>query len=591
MRVHSFWLVSALTLLLTISPCGLGAAIASESLQQEGDETDAMFEPDRLLDIHVEMDESDWERLRYEHHNLFFRDPKEAVGVRPNPYTYYHANVTIDGERMENVGIRMKGLLGSVNAQRPSIKLHFDKFEDKQRFSGLEMMTLNNNDSDVDQMSQYLSYFVFRKAGLPAPRCSFARVTVNGRYLGVYSHVESVRKRFLKRNFGSSKGTLYEGQISDFRDDYVMTFENKRDSNDEDRADLARAIRAVESSDDELLNALGDVFEIDSLYRYLACECLVGFWDSYSGNKNNYFVYRDPSDNRFRFIPWGTDSGMTGGSGKESDKNNPHSIQANATIPFRIYQHAEGRERYREVMRGLLDRVWDEDELLAEINRIEAMLKPHMHLPPEVFEAAVDELRLFVEERRELLGEELDGDAPEWTSEIGPPPWAGLRSGFAMPTIQAEFEAKVIAAESSEAFFASGQFDSLKLPENAKLVMEFERFYEEKTVTNTKAFVVRNNSGLRFGFPTLYLLWQYEGVPGSFGVRLLIDPGFFKEGKDVPVDGYAVLGYLIEGSADVEGWTRSSWVRGKLSFEQVGDEAEDFVIGNLELEILGAPRR
>ena len=70
---------------------------------------------------------------------------------------------------MRNVGIRKKGFLGSVNAQRPSLKIHFDKFEAKKRFSGLEMMTLNNNGTDPDQVSQYPYYYIFRKAGLAAP--------------------------------------------------------------------------------------------------------------------------------------------------------------------------------------------------------------------------------------------------------------------------------------------------------------------------------------------------------------------------------------------------------------------------------------
>ena len=73
-----------------------------------------------------------------------------------------------------DVGLRKKGLLGSVNAQRPSIKINFDKFGVEQEFEGISLMTLNNNDTDSSLIKQHLSYELFRKAGIPAPRCNFA---------------------------------------------------------------------------------------------------------------------------------------------------------------------------------------------------------------------------------------------------------------------------------------------------------------------------------------------------------------------------------------------------------------------------------
>ena len=36
----------------------------------------------------------------------------------------------------------------------------------------------NNNKQDTSQLSQYLAYRLFRKAGIHAPRSNFARVTV-----------------------------------------------------------------------------------------------------------------------------------------------------------------------------------------------------------------------------------------------------------------------------------------------------------------------------------------------------------------------------------------------------------------------------
>ena len=65
-------------------------------------------------------------------------------------------------------------------------------------------------------MSQFIGYALFNAIGSSAPRCAYAKVTVNGENLGIYSHVETVRKPLLKRAFGNSNGPLYEGTVVDF---------------------------------------------------------------------------------------------------------------------------------------------------------------------------------------------------------------------------------------------------------------------------------------------------------------------------------------------------------------------------------------
>ena len=75
-------------------------------------------------------------------------------------------------------------------------------------------------------VTQCLGYDLMRKAGVPAPRCNFAHVTVvsiDGMSEttvvdGIYSHIDSIKDPFLRRNFGSDQdqGRLYEGTLSDF---------------------------------------------------------------------------------------------------------------------------------------------------------------------------------------------------------------------------------------------------------------------------------------------------------------------------------------------------------------------------------------
>ena len=77
--------------------------------------------------------------------------------------------------------MRKKGYIGSNDTKRPALKLRILWTKKAKTNLPWSEMTLNNNNQDPALVRQSLAYEVFRRAGVPAPRCSFARVTVNGR--------------------------------------------------------------------------------------------------------------------------------------------------------------------------------------------------------------------------------------------------------------------------------------------------------------------------------------------------------------------------------------------------------------------------
>ncbi len=184
------------------------------------------FDTNKVLDVEIKIATNDWNKLRYEHRESEFFP--EADGPPPaNVYTWYPADVLINGNEFGKAEVRKKGYIGSNDTKRPALKIRRkETHQDTLTLPALEM-TLNNNQQDPAQIRQYLAYEVFRNAGVPAPHCSFARVTVNGVSLGVYTHVEPIGTAFLKRNFGRAEGNLYEGGRSDFRADWFKNFEMK----------------------------------------------------------------------------------------------------------------------------------------------------------------------------------------------------------------------------------------------------------------------------------------------------------------------------------------------------------------------------
>ena len=185
---------------------------------------------DRVLDVSIEMEPADWDRLRTQTRTLvdIFGGADCLDSPPDDVFTWFEATVTVDGETLAQVGVRKKGFLGSLSKVKPSLKVRFDKFTDGQLLGGaMKRLTLNNAQQDPSMINTCMAYHIFAAAGLPAPRCNFATVAVNGENLGLYVHVESMKTAFLERNFADPSGNFYEGTVSDFRPEWRGTFQRE----------------------------------------------------------------------------------------------------------------------------------------------------------------------------------------------------------------------------------------------------------------------------------------------------------------------------------------------------------------------------
>ena len=77
-------------------------------------------------------------------------------------------------------------------------------------------------------------------------------------------------------------------------------------------------------------------------------------------------------------------------------------------LPSRLYGLPEIRTRYFARLRELLDTVWDESAIIAEIDRFAAVLSPHAN------ETWVENLRTYVRGRRGMIEAELAMGEPVW---------------------------------------------------------------------------------------------------------------------------------------------------------------------------------
>ena len=124
-------------------------------------------------------------------------------------------SLVIDGERLDNVGIRAKGntsllTVRSMGSHRYSLKFELDYYQNGLNYHGLDKFSLNNLIQDYTYMKDFLSYELMREFGADAPLCSYVCVRVNGDPWGLFLATEDIDESFIRRNFGRSTGALYK---------------------------------------------------------------------------------------------------------------------------------------------------------------------------------------------------------------------------------------------------------------------------------------------------------------------------------------------------------------------------------------------
>lgn len=413
----------------------LGVLLPARGAGPAGPGEDSWLDPQRLHLVRLQVATNEWEQLRQERNSILQAlGPQRTNGGRPRAYRNHPGTVAFGSNGIPvAVTVRKKGFIGSVSSTRPSLNLLFRGAPAPDPLRDFSKLTLNNNQQDPSASHQSLVYALFRAAGVPAPRTALARVEVNGRSLGIYTVVEPVDDRFLRRHFGEGAGALWEGTLADFRPGWTETLEPKNTPPPEAGAALAELTAALALPDDQLLPALEKRLEIDAFLRFWAVEVLVDHWDGYVSNGNNFFVHLDRRTGRFSFIPWGADQ-CFGLPNPVTGRGTPASVRASSQIARRLYQHPETRERYRAVLRQLLDTVWKEAELLAQLDEIGRLVAED----PEREGARKNvrrRTREFIERRRAALRRELDGPAPEWKQPPRRAPhlenWGRIEARFA----------------------------------------------------------------------------------------------------------------------------------------------------------------
>ncbi len=359
---------------------------------------------------------------------------------------YIPADITINGEKLRNVGLRTKGnnslhLTEKYGLQRFSFKVEFDHYEQKS-YHGLDKLSLDASFQDNAYMKTYLTFDMMRKMGVKTPLCSYVWLTVNGEGYGLYLAIEEIEESFAIRNYGKDHGKLYKPQYRSL--DYVVEdvsltyqgtdpaayesiFDNaKFDVTDADKTRLIDALYTLSTGE-----RLETAVDIDAMLRYFTVQVFVVNLDSYLGkNGHNYYLYE--KDGVISMLPWdynlafGTYSlGMPNPINDSTLYiNYPIDTPAAGEIMFdrplyhNLMQYGDSFANYHAYFDRFITEYFESGYFVTEVARVDNLISPYVMQDPTAFcdyadyRQAVKTLTDFCLLRAKSVRRQLSGTIP-----------------------------------------------------------------------------------------------------------------------------------------------------------------------------------
>lgn len=348
-----------------------------------------LFEEVKVINIRLEMSKAAIDGLQKSYSN-------SAV--------YVSAKFEANGRLFERVGVHLRGVSTFQTVdKKPNFTVKFNEYVPGQFFHGLRKIRLSNGQVDRSYLQEFLAAELFRSAGVATPRVNYARVWLNGRELGLYLLIEGIGKEFLKENYHSTEGNLYEGDEADL-DEHLEQDYGKRTRH---RTDLQQVMQAIKEPDlRKRFELMEKVLDMESFISHVAVEVLIDDWDGYSMRINNYRVWCDHQSGKATFIPHGLDNTW-------ADAEGPLLPELKGKVSRALLETPEGQRRYLARMGVLHRELLKKEVLLRRLRDVAAKFKPVLaELGKEKLqERSFKSLEQKIEKRIEFVAKQLPIEA------------------------------------------------------------------------------------------------------------------------------------------------------------------------------------
>jgi spore coat protein H len=318
---------------------------------------------------------------------------------------------------LTNIGAKLSGNTSFTLPQRQngsfiqaSFTLDFDEFVDDQVLSGVSALKLKRFNSDSTFVHEPLSnqimhnFDVWTVHSSTHVRLEIQIADSDIHYFGMYRANESVnRHEYLDKRFGTDNdgGALWQGNYKDFGpalfsritadwagigdfDQASFEYKGKGSKYDEARAQLvemAQNFTHLEGAD--FKDYVDQHINMPLFLKSMASEAVLGHWDGFWGNNNNYMFYIDESA-VLHFIPFDTDNALgTSLFVDDVGLRDPFVFGRQSTTPL-LVSKIMAIDEYRIEYAGYIRTLVEQDDLLRQqyavdwIANVHSLIEDHL---------------------------------------------------------------------------------------------------------------------------------------------------------------------------------------------------------------------
>ena len=265
------------------------------------------YDPAVIQTIEIEFKESNWDEIM--DNNLTIGDGNDLL----------KGKLTINKtEVFNNIGVRYKGNSSyKPNQKKNPLHIDLNYLVPGQDYQSYNTIKLSNGKNDPTLVREVFGYEIARNY-MPASKANYAKVYINGEYIGIYTNVEAVNKDMLKQYFsydndspffkgdsdnpgpppsgcppGPSAVLAYLGQDS-------ACYKNIYDKESKDGwKDLVNLCDTFNNNQ----NKMEKVIDVDRLLWFLAILNVTVNLDAPINIPHNFYIYQD-QNHRFNILPW-----------------------------------------------------------------------------------------------------------------------------------------------------------------------------------------------------------------------------------------------------------------------------------------------
>jgi spore coat protein CotH len=373
------------------------------------------------------------------------QDSIDVLEAAPFADIDVHGDFTAeDTTRFNNVAIHYRGayhlweLIEDPDIIQRNWKIKFPK---DNRYRNRREWNFNYE----SHLRQKLTYDIFERAGVAAPSARHVILQVNGVRHGLFLEYEDPdNKDWLRDKFGDQSGDLFKAgfdmpdtpsyfalltDLGDSSSNYYLHYDKKTNNDSIDSLDYSSLIKFIKtinySPQESFPDSIKKHFNVQSFLRYLVIANFINHWDSYPTRPKNYWLYNNPSDHRWSFIPWDLDltfqKKITGSVTLDTTLSvfyqllayEPFKGQPNEgterPLTRRMFQYAEFLNGYISEYRVALDSYLNAPYLLSRVDSLSAAIKQDLTDDESTtFVKSVNPMKTFIASRYTQVKKQLD---------------------------------------------------------------------------------------------------------------------------------------------------------------------------------------